>query len=390
MKCVSASAFLACVVLLAGVYTRAGDAPPPARPTPPTRAPDAPGTPKLTPAGTKPGQATVLRAEPGVNPPVDVDGDFLIGPDYQPAPELTPVAGVPKGKLVRFTMKSEDSKIYPGITKVPPGEPANYNPPDYRNVPTWPKPYTRLITVYIPANYVAGTPSPFIVVQDGPANETAALPLDNNVLDNLIAQKRIPSLVGIMIQNGGGDAQGSQRGLEYDTMSGLYAEFVQTEVLPLVEKNCGVTLTKDPDARATMGTSSGGIAAFSMAWYHPEWYRRVLSYSGTFVNQAYPFNPETPGGGWEYHRKLIPNSPRKPIRLWMHVGDRDLLNPNMLRDDMHDWVDANNRMAKVLKEKGYHYQYVYALNSGHGDRTVKAQTIAQALEWLWKDYRPKN
>ena len=59
-------------------------------------------------------------------------------------------------------------------------------------------------------------------------------------LDNLIAQKRVPVMIAVSIGNGSGDAQGSQRGLEYDTMSGLYAEFVETEVLPLVEKQYNV------------------------------------------------------------------------------------------------------------------------------------------------------
>ena len=167
-------------------------------------------------------------------------------------------------------------------------------------------------------------------------------------------------MIAISIGNGRGDAQGSQRGLEYDTMSGLYAEFVEKEVLPRVEKEANVKLTKDPDGRATMGGSSGGSAALIMAWYHPEWYHRVLTYSGTYVNQQWPWNPETPGGAWEFHERLIPNSPRKPIRIWMEVGDRDNYNPNTMRDDMHDWVLANEKMAKVLADKGYHYQFVFA------------------------------
>ena len=196
------------------------------RPPPPTRRPDASGTPPLIPVGEKPG---ALQGSPGANPPADVDGDFLIGPDYVPAPELTAVAGVPKGTVSRFTMNSADSRIYPGITKVPPGGPGGYVPPDLTHVPIYPKPYTRSITVYVPAQYVPGTPAPVLVVQDGPDNSLPGL------LDNLIAQHRLPALVAVMIQNGGGDAQGSERGLEYDTMSGRYAEFVESEVFPLVE-----------------------------------------------------------------------------------------------------------------------------------------------------------
>ena len=68
----------------------------------------------------------------------------------------------------------------------------------------------------------------------------------------------------------------------------------------------------------------------------------------------------------------------------MEVGDRDLLNPNAMRDNMHDWVVANENMAKVLAARGYHYQFVFAQNAVHGDRPTKMQTLPEALEWLWK------
>jgi len=185
----------------------------------------------------------------------------------------------------------------------------------------------------------------------------------------------------------GGDAQGSERGLEYDTMSGKYAEFVEREVLPQVEAQCHVRLTKDPDGRATMGGSSGGSAALEMAWYHPKLYHRVLTYSGTYVNQQWPYNAETPHGAWEFHEHLIPGSAVKPLRIWMEVGDRDLLNPNAMRDGFHDWVLANEKMAKVLAAKGYHYQFVFARNAGHVDHGVKWQTLPEALEYVWQGYR---
>jgi enterochelin esterase-like enzyme len=328
-----------------------------------------------------PGEAAIMRGAPGMNPPIDADGDFLIGPDYVRAPELTAVEGVAKGSVQKFTMNSEDSKFYPGITKVPPDGSAPLIPAEPAAIKTYPKAYARTVTVYVPAGYVAGTPIPVIVTADGP---DGALP---TVLDNLIAQHRVPAMVAVMIQNGGGDSLGSERGLEYDTVSGRYAEFVEAEVLPLVKKNYGVKITSDPEGRATMGGSSGAAAAFTMAWFHPELYRRVISYSGTYVNQQSPLNTDTPHGAWGYHETIIPNSPRKPIRLWMQVGDRDNYNA---RDGMHDWVEANHRMATVLKAKGYHYQYLFCVNAGHTDRNVKAQTLPQALEWVWQGYSAQS
>ena len=342
----------------------------PPRPTPPTRDPNTTG------------YVSAKELPDGSVPSADVDGNFIIGPTHAPAPEAVVQDGVPQGTVYNFTMSSADSKMYPGIARDAGtfGTPDPADPAKLVVTTSHPAPYTRRVAVYVPKQYVAGTTAPFIVGADGPDQTLFT------VLDNLIAQKRVPVMIAISIGNGSGDAQGSQRGLEYDTMSGKYAEFVETEVLPLVEKQYNVKLTKDPEARATMGTSSGGSAALSMAWYHPELYHRVLTYSGTYVNQQWPPNPGTPHGAWEYHERLIPNSPVKPIRIWMEVGDRDLLNPNVMRDNMHDWVVANENMARVLAAKGYHYQFVFARNSGHGDRAVKQQTLPAALEWLWKGY----
>ena len=112
-------------------------------------------------------------------------------------------------------------------------------------------------------------------------------------LDNLIHDKRVPVMIAVLVHNGGGDGPGSQRGLEYDSVSDTYTRFIETEVLPRIERDYKVQFTKDPEGRATMGGSSGAACALTMAWFHPELYRKVLSYSGTFVNQARGTNPDT-------------------------------------------------------------------------------------------------
>ena len=340
----------------------------PARPVPPTRDPHTAG------------YVTAAELPDGDVPAATVDGNFILGPTHTPAKEM--VEGALQGSLIEFTMSSADSKIYPGIVR----DPGTFGVADPNDPATMvvttshPAPYTRKVTVYVPKQYVAGTVAPFIVGADGPDK------LLFTALDGLIAEHKVPAMIAISIGNGGGDAQGSERGLEYDTMSGRYAEFVEKEVLPRVEAEAHVKLTKDPDGRATTGGSSGGSCALMMAWYHPEWYHRVLTYSGTYVNQQWPHNAETPHGAWGFHETLIPKSPKKPIRLWMEVGDRDNFNSNALRDRMHDWVVANEQMAKVLAAKGYHYQFVFARNSGHVDRAVRAQTLPEALEYLWQGY----
>ena len=320
----------------------------------------------------------------GEVPPVDAEGNFILGPTHNRAPEMVVNTNMPQGTVYDFTISSADSKIYPGIVREANsfGTPDTNDPAKLIVTTSHPAPYTRHVSVYVPRQYVPGTVAPFIVGADGPDK------LLFTTLDNLIAEKKVPVMIAISIGNGGGDAQGSERGLEYDTMSGKYAKFVEQEVLPLVESKCNVTLSQNPDARATMGGSSGGSCALIMAWYHPELYHRVLTYSGTYVNQQWPPNAETPHGAWEFHEHLIPENAAKAIRIWLEVGDRDLFNPNVMRDNMHDWVVANENMARVLADKNYHYQFIFARNAGHTDRAVKQQTLPEALEWLWHGYEP--
>ncbi|PYO11046.1 MAG: esterase [Gemmatimonadetes bacterium] len=331
---------------------------------------------------TTPGFVSAKELPDGSVPPVDADGNFVIGPTHTSAFEMIVHEGVPRGAVHTFTMRSADSKFFPGIARDSGtfGTPSPTDPATLVVTTSHPAPYTRTVAVYVPAQYIPGTIAPFIVGADGPDQSLFT------ALDNLIAEKRVPLMIAISIGNGGGDAQGSERSLEYDTMSGRYAEFIETEVLPLVERQYNVKLTKDPEGRATMGGSSGGVAAFIMAWYHPELYHRVLAYSITAINQQWPHSAETPHGAWEFHERINFAFADGVERYHTSHDDVAHLNPNVMRDGMHDWVVASENMARVLAAKGYHYQFVFARNALHVDRAVKQQTLPQALEWLWKGY----
>jgi hypothetical protein len=382
--------------------------------TPPTRDPSNPNYPPAT------------ELPDGKLPSIDADGNFIIGPTHNAAQETAAQAGVPAGKVYSFTMSSNDSVTYnPGMIRDDPESCLNASvfnaqtaPGDRSNLlvtTSHPGIWTRAVDVYVPAQYVPGREAPFIVFGDGGPTGFFAEKQFFTVLDNLIQEHRIPALVAVSIGAGGQDAQGSERGLEYDAVSGAYAEWVENEVLPLAEQHSHTKLAKDPDGRATMGISSSGAAAFTMAWFHPELYHRVLAYSPTMVNQQWPHNPALPGGAWEYHDSwagpagpslsvngikvtnsdvpyaspLIPNSPRKPIRFWFEVGDQDLFYPLApLADGMHDWVLADEHMATVLAAKGYQYQFIFARNAKHVDKPTLAQTLPEALEWIWKGYKP--
>jgi hypothetical protein len=375
---------------------------------PPTRDPSNPNYPRAT------------ELADGTLPPPDAEGNFIIGPTHTPALETVAKDGVPRGTITSFTLSSKDSVIYnPGRIRDDPAGCTNGSimvamtaPGDKSNMvvtSSHPGTWRRTIDVYVPAQIMRDTEAPFIVIGDG---GSAAYKDLATTLDNLIAQRRVPPMIAIQIGNGGQDAQGSERGREYDAVSGTYTEFVEREVLPLVEQRANVKLTKDPDGRATMGLSSSGAAAFTMAWFHPELYRRVLAFSPTMVNQQWPHDPSLRGGAWEYHSAwtgpagpnltikagvlspseppgapLIPSAAQKPIRFWFVVGDQDLFYPNpVVPDGMHDWTLSNELMAKVLADKGYHYQFLFARNAKHVDRPTIAQTLPAALEWLWKGF----
>jgi iron(III)-enterobactin esterase len=207
------------------------------RPVPPTRDAHAPG------------YVTATELPDGRNPPPAADGNFIIGPTHKPAAEMSAHQGVPHGAVYEFTMSSGDSKFYPGIARDPHtfGTPDPADPARLIVTTSHPAPYTRRVAVYIPKQYVRGAVAPFIVGADGPDPELFT------ALDNLIAERRVPVMIALSIGNGRGDAQGSERGLEYDAMSGRYAEFVEKEVLPLVEVKYHVKLTRDPAGRATIG-----------------------------------------------------------------------------------------------------------------------------------------
>jgi hypothetical protein len=120
------------------------------------------------------------------------------------------------------------------------------------------------------------------------------------MLDNLIHEKRIPAIVAVLLSPG----PGGQRTIEYDTVSDRYVNFVETEVLPRITREYQVAFTTDPDGRATFGESSGAAAALTMAWLHPNLYRRVISYSGTFV--ALQRNATAPNGAWDFRPDVHP------------------------------------------------------------------------------------
>jgi enterochelin esterase-like enzyme len=327
-------------------------------------------------------------AEAGVVDPGRAgDGDFKIGPSYTRHPDLTD-KGAPKGRLfgagdTPIVLSSMDSKIFQGS--------------DSTLLPQHRHAFTRRLQVYIPAQYKDGAEAPLLVIQDGPGPIT----LVSRALDNLTISsdpaRKLPPFIVVAVGNGGSDSKGSERGLEYDTMSDRYARFIDSEVLPAVLEDAAIkasypklAITKDPEGRAAMGCSSGGAAAFTMGWFRPDLFRRVISYSGTLVDQQDDDAPEEamfPLGAWEYHsgKSLIANAAQKPLRIFLHVSDMDL-GHDAPESGHHNWLLANQRAAAALKAKGYHYRFVTATSAGHCEGKIYDASLADTLVWVWRGY----
>ena len=324
-------------------------------------------------ANPGPGRGPVARRTPSPQPAADAaeiaklmdlpswgqnlaDGHYSNGQAYPTAPELAKRSGVPEGNVIEFVMNSSESKFYPGVNG----------------------PFQRHVCVYVPAGYVAGTELPAIVSADA-YGMRYNLP---TILDNMIYDQRLPAMAAVMIDNGG-----AERSMEYDTVSSKYVEFVEAEVLPRAEKEANIKLSKNPDARMTLGGSSGGAVALTMAWFRPDLYHRVLTYSGTFVNLRN--SPEAPLGAYEYIEHLFPGIEKKPFRMWIQVSENDN-GSKTPAEGRRNWVIANARLAKILAEKGYAHQFVYSKGAGHTQRKVINNTLPQALEYVWLDYTPRR
>ena len=277
-----------------------------------------------------PGDAAGPTPGPVVTDPgSEGDGNSTFDGPFVAPPEATLQPGVTAGKLEDVAV---ESKVITGGN--------------------------RTVQVLVPNGYVAGTPVPFMVMQDGPSYiKNFKL---NTVLDNMIGKKQLPMMICIFVPNGG-----ARRSVEYDTLSDTYVRFVLEDVLPAVEKALPIKLTTDPEGRAAGGHSSGGIAAFTMGWQRPDQFHRILSHSGSYTNIR---------GGNKYP-EMIKATPAKPLRVYLNVGTKDL----------GGWHQANVAMAAALAAQKYHHKYV-TINNGTHNQSFPASILPEALLWLWRGY----
>ncbi len=284
---------------------------------------------------------------PGANP----NSQYRLGPDSLPQ------EGVPKGEIRGpYTLPSN---AYPGTQHT-----------------YW---------VYVPAQYDSAVPAALMVYQDGQAfkDENGDIRAQN-VMDNLIYRREIPVMIGVFINPGRTPEQPepnpqewgdrtTNRPTEYNTLDDKYARVITEELMPALNKDYNIS--KDPEMHGIGGSSSGAIAAFTVAWERPNHFRKVLSNVGSFVNLR---------GGHVYPEKVL-ESEKKPIRVFLCDGRNDNrgLSRNGTYDEKRDWFYQNVRLMKALSQKGYDVNYSWGMNL-HGQKFGGAIT-PEMMRWLWRD-----
>ena len=265
---------------------------------------------------------------------------------YDPATQKLEAAM--RGEVLQFTL--DNSAIYPGTQ--------------------------REVLVYVPQQYDGSQPACLLVCMDGILYDATT------VMDNLIATGEMPVTIGVFVNPGIVYDQSQEvvrynRCKEFDSTDDTFARFLETEVLPrvegmLTEQGKTISLSQDPNDRCITGASSGGIAAFSVAWHRPDLFSRVYTSVGTFVAMR---------GGNNYPAIVRKTEP-KPLRIYMQDGWYDVWNPIF-----GEWFEYNLLMESAFNFAGYEVAHQW----DRGNHSIKYGTLAfpDAMRWLWRGYPAK-
>jgi enterochelin esterase-like enzyme len=305
---------------------------------------------------TTPGQTAPTKQGPGASGQPPMPPGPNPNSQYRLGPDSLPQEGVPKGVISGpFTLPSN---VYPGTQHT-----------------YW---------VYVPAQYDPAVPAALMVYQDGQAfkHEDGDLRAQN-VMDNLIYRREIPVMIGVFINPGRTPEQPepnpqewgdrtTNRPTEYNTLDDKYARVITEELMPVLYKEYNIS--RDPEQHGIGGSSSGAIAAFTVAWERPNHFRKVLSNIGSFVNIR---------GGHVYPEKVLA-SEKKPIRVFLCDGRNDNRGiRDGAYDEKRDWFLQNVRLMRALTQKGYDVNYTWGMNL-HGQK-FGGQILPDMMRWLWRD-----
>jgi enterochelin esterase-like enzyme len=154
------------------------------------------------------------------------------------------------------------------------------------------------------------------------------------------------------------------RSVEYDSVGDVFAQFLLEEVLPSALSDYPVA--EDPASWSIAGISSGGAAAFTVAWHRPDVFGKVMSFVGSFVDIR----------GANCYPALIRKSEKRPLRVFLQSGLKDL---DII---FGSWLIANQDMAAALAYREYDYRFIVG-DGGHSAKHAAA-VLPEAMRWLWR------
>jgi enterochelin esterase-like enzyme len=264
---------------------------------------------------------------PYVRQPTELPARYAHGPDSFVQP------GVPRGTLHEYEW--DESRVFPGTR--------------------------RRYWAYVPAQYTSAEPASLMVCQDAEwymdLDFEVRAPI---VIDNLIHEGEMPVTIVVFVE------PSENRNAEYDAFSDTYAMFLLDEIIPAVCAEWAIT--DDPARWAVCGGSCGGNCAFTVAWFRPDRFRRVINLLGSFA--------QIPGGN--PYPELIRETPPKPLRIFMLAETHDLdWGPD------RNWLKENLLVAAALSERGYDFHLVVG-DGGH-DGNHGGVILPDALRWLWRN-----
>jgi enterochelin esterase-like enzyme len=284
--------------------------------------------------------------------------DTAVDVHYHLGPDSLAQEGVPKGEIRGpFSLPSE---VFPGTAHT-----------------YW---------VYVPAQYDPSVAASLMIFNDGQAYMAAEGDLRaQNVMDNLIYRREIPVMIGVFINPGRRPDQpephlrdwgdrNTNRPVEYNSLDDRYARVIVDELVPALYKDYNIS--KDPEHHCIGGSSSGAIAAFTVAWERPNHFRKVLSLIGSYTNLR----------GGHVYPEIIRKSEKKPIRIFLQDGRNDNrgVRGDGPYDQTRDWFYQNVRLLQALTEKGYEVNYTWGI--GRHSQKHGGAVLPEMMRWLWRDH----
>lgn len=254
-------------------------------------------------------------------------------PDAPPQPWILPKQGVPKGQVLKHYYQSRILG---------------------NQYPVW---------LYTPPGYSAeGDPYGFLVILDGWFY--ANLIPTPTILDNLLAESKLPPLVAIMI---GSLSYGQVRKRDYGCYPS-YIDFLTEELIPWARQE--VRLTNDPSRTAIVGASRGGLMAAYIGLRLPVIFGNVLTQSGSFG-----WRPEE-DHEQEWLARQYASNPKTPLRYYMEAG---LFETNLMMVDGYtiNLLSSNRHFRDILQAKEYPVNY-REFSGGHSTLIWRG-TLADGL-----------